>query len=43
MTLEKLKEYWKDLAPENNIDKLSGKKISIFLSESHTVIPYKLG
>ncbi len=43
VTLEKLKEYWKDLAPENNIDKLSGKKISIFLSEADTVIPYKFG
>lgn len=43
VTMERLKEYWKDLAPENNIDKLEGKEISIFLSETDIVIPYKFG
>ncbi len=43
VTLIDLKEYWKDLAPENNIDKLYGKKISIFISEADMVIPYRFG
>jgi predicted esterase len=41
--LNELKKYWKDLAPENNVDKLEGKKISILLSEADTVIPYRFG
>lgn len=43
ITLEELKEYWRGLAPENNVDNLKSKKISIFLSESDVVIPFYCG
>lgn len=43
LTLEELKRHWKDLAPENNLDRLEGKRISIFLSEADNVIPYNFG
>ncbi len=43
VTLEALEKYWSDLAPEHNIDKLEGKKLSITLSEADTVIPYRFG
>lgn len=43
VTLNELKGYWKNLAPENNIDKLRGKNISIYLSKADTVIPFRFG
>lgn len=41
--LHDLKEKWKKLAPENNIDKIKAKKIFVFLSRSDEVIPYQYG
>lgn len=43
ITLKKLKEYWRSLAPENNINKLKAKKISIFLSKADVIIPFHCG
>jgi hypothetical protein len=43
VTLKKLKEYWHSLAPENNINKLKAKKISIFLSKADVIIPFHYG
>ncbi|MFA5961335.1 MAG: hypothetical protein WC848_01490 [Parcubacteria group bacterium] len=43
ITLKKLKEYWQSLAPENNINKLKVKKISIFLSKADVIIPFHYG
>jgi len=43
VTLPQLKKYWKELAPENNIAKLSAKKIYVHLSQADAVIPYYCG
>jgi pimeloyl-ACP methyl ester carboxylesterase len=43
ITLTFLKEQWKTLAPENNIDGLLGKEITVYLSKSDEIIPYELG
>ena len=43
ITLKKLKKIWKDLAPENNINKMGGKEIVIYNSQSDEVIPYWCG
>ncbi len=42
INLEQLKNYWYDLAPENNIN-LGNKKISVYLSKADRVIPCDLG
>jgi pimeloyl-ACP methyl ester carboxylesterase len=41
--LSNLKEYWRDLAPENNIDNLKIDDISVFLSEADKSIPFDHG
>ncbi len=43
ITLEKLKEFWKELSPENNLVNLKNKKVTVFLSEADAVIPYACG
>ena len=43
VTLEQLKEYWHDLAPENNIDGLEGKGITVRISLADKVIPHYCG
>jgi esterase/lipase len=43
ITLSALKKYWQQLAPENNIDRLQGKEIRIFVSKSDIIIPYSYG
>jgi pimeloyl-ACP methyl ester carboxylesterase len=43
VTLPFLKEQWKALAPENNINGLMGKEIIVYLSKSDEIIPYELG
>ena len=43
ISLKKLKNYWYTLAPENNINNLKSKKVSIFLSKADKVIPYYCG
>lgn len=43
ISLEELKSYWRTLAPENNINNLKSKKVSIFLSKADKVIPYYCG
>lgn len=42
-TLSKLKNEWKDISPENNINNLKNKSLLIYLSRKDEVIPYKLG
>jgi len=41
MTVKKLKQYWHDFLPENNLDNLGGKEIYINISQADLVIPYK--
>ncbi len=41
--LKKLKYLWKNLAPENNLNKLKYKKIHVFLAKEDGVIPYSTG
>jgi esterase/lipase len=43
ISLKELKDRWHALAPENNIDKLKSKKVSIFLSKADEVVPYYCG
>jgi hypothetical protein len=43
INLRELKNYWKSLAPENNISQLKAKKINLFLSKSDLVIPFYCG
>ncbi len=43
ITKEKLVEFWNDVAPKNNIDRLDGKKIFIAISKADNVIPYHYG
>ncbi len=43
ITLEFLKEAWRDLAPENNFQGLKGKEIEIHLSKYDVNIPYRFG
>ena len=43
INLKKLKKYWRSLAPENNINKLKAKKISVFLSKADVIIPFHCG
>lgn len=43
INLKKLKQIWKDLAPENNINKMNGKEVVIYNSKSDKVIPYWCG
>lgn len=42
-TLAKLQTAWKEIAPKNNIDNLTNKKILIYLSRKDEVIPFFLG
>ena len=42
ISLKQLKEFWYALAPENNLN-LEDKSISVYLSKTDSVIPYKLG
>ncbi len=41
--LKKLKKGWRELAPENNIDKLKAKNVYVYLSKADVVIPYRFG
>lgn len=43
VSLDQLKEYWHDLAPENNIDNLNGRNIKVYLSRADEIIPYGCG
>ncbi len=43
ITLKLLKEQWKELDPENNLEGLERKEIHIHLSRSDKIIPYELG
>jgi len=43
INLDKLEKIWQDLAPKNNIDRLEGKDIEVYLSRSDKVIPYESG
>ena len=43
ITMDFLKKHWKNLAPENNLNGLEGKEISVYISKSDQIIPYKLG
>lgn len=43
INLEKLKKIWKDLAPENNINKMVGKEVVIYNSKLDKSIPYWCG
>jgi len=43
VTLKKLKKYWSDLAPENNIDNIKCKHVYIYLSKADLIIPYYCG
>ncbi len=43
MTLEFLMKHWKKLAPENNLHGLEGKEISVYISKSDQIIPYRFG
>lgn len=40
---EQLKNIWKDLAPKNNMNVMSNKKIFITISKSDKIIPYCFG
>lgn len=43
ISLKELKNHWHALAPENNLNSLKSKKVSIFLSKADKVIPYYCG
>ena len=43
ISLEKLKKYWSKIAPQNNINNMKSKKISVFLSKHDKVIPFYSG
>jgi len=43
ISLEQLKKYWKELAPENNINGLKGKDIHILISKNDDLIPTRFG
>jgi len=43
ISLKELKNHWHTLAPENNINNLKSRKVSIFLSKADNVIPYYCG
>lgn len=43
INLIKLKRAWKELAPEDNINKINFRKLRIYLSKKDRVIPYENG
>ncbi len=43
VTLDFLKEAWRDLAPEHNFSGLTGKEIEIYISKYDVNIPYRFG
>jgi len=43
MTLGHLKKYWAELAPESYIRGIKDKKVTILLSKSDNIIPYRFG
>ncbi len=43
LTIEKLKQKWKEITPAENINNLKGKKILVYLAEKDEIIPFKLG
>lgn len=43
VTLDFLKDHWRNLAPENNIEGLTGKELVIYLSKADKIIPFELG
>lgn len=43
MSLDYLKEIWRDFSPETDLKMLAGKEIFINLSRSDLVVPYKTG
>jgi len=43
ITLKQLKKYWRGLAPENNIDNLKVKHITIIISKADQVVPFYCG
>lgn len=43
ISLKELKKHWHKLAPENNLSNLKCDNISIFLSKSDRVIPFRCG
>lgn len=40
MTLQRLKDLWFDLSPINNIDRLNGKKVLLYLAKFDEVFPF---
>lgn len=43
INLPQLIKHWKDLKPENNIDGLKGKRISVYLAKNDEAIKYPCG
>lgn len=43
VSLKQLKKYWRELAPENNINGLKGKDIHILISKNDDLIPTSYG
>jgi esterase/lipase len=43
ITLQQLKKYWRELAPENNIENLKTKHVIIVISKADQVIPIYYG
>lgn len=43
LTLEKLRELWHPISPINNIDRLCGKDVLVYLSQCDRLVPYSLG
>lgn len=43
ISLRQLKRYWRELAPENNIDNLKVKHITIAISKADQVVPFHCG
>jgi hypothetical protein len=43
LSVQKLKRYWRDYLPENNLGNLKGKKIYLNLSRADRVVPYQSG
>jgi esterase/lipase len=41
VTLEKLKNDWKLIEPEHNLDKISGKKVLLYTTVKDEIIPYE--
>lgn len=43
LTLERLKELWRPLSPVNNVDRLCGRDILVYLSQCDRLVPYDFG